>query len=38
MLNVTTTDFAQSYVTYLGHALGQSQVRPKDAKVKCILE
>ena len=37
-VNMTKSDFAHAYVTYLGHIVGQGQVRPRYAKVKCILE
>ncbi len=37
-VNLTKSDFAHAYVTYLGLIVGQRQVRPRDAKVKCILE
>ncbi len=37
-VNLTKSDFDHAYVTYLGHIVGQGQVRPRDAKVKCILE
>ena len=37
-VNLTKSDFAHAYVIYLGHIVGQGQVRPRDAKIKCILE
>ena len=37
-VNLTKSDFAHAFVTYLGHIVCQGQVRSRDAKVKCILE
>ena len=37
-VNLAKSDFAHAFVTYLGHIVGQGQVRPRDANVKCILE
>ncbi len=37
-VNLTKSDFAHAFVTYLGHIVGQGQVRLRDAKVKCRLE
>ncbi len=36
IINLTKSYFGHAYIIYLGHVVGQ--VRPRDAKVKCILE
>ena len=35
-INLSKTKFGCASVTYLGHVVGQGQVKPVDAKVKCI--
>ena len=37
-INLAKSEFAHARVTYLGHVVGQSQVKPVDAKVKVISD
>ena len=36
-MNLITSDFGHAHVTYLGHVVGQSQVKPVTAKVDAII-
>ena len=37
-VNLVKSEFGHAYVTYLGHVVGQGQVRPVDAKVKAVVD
>ena len=37
-INLTKSEFASATVTYLGHVVGQGQVKPIDAKISAISE
>ena len=37
-INLVKSDFCKATVVYLGHVVGQRQVRPVDAKVKSVIE
>jgi hypothetical protein len=37
-VNLAKSEFAQAYVTYLGHVVGQGQVQPRQAKVQTIVD
>ena len=37
-INLVKSDFCRATVVYLGHVVGQGQVKPIDAKVKCIID
>ena len=37
-INLAKSEFARACVTYLGHVVGQGQVKPVDAKVKVISD
>ena len=37
-VNLEKTEFVKATVKYLGHIVGQGQVRPLDAKVKAVVE
>ena len=37
-INLSKSEFCHAVVTFLGHIVGQGQVRPIDAKVKAILD
>ena len=36
-MNLIKSDFEHAHVTYLGHVVGQGQVKPVTAKVKAII-
>ena len=38
VINLAKSDLAKAKITYLGHVVGQGQVKPRDAKVQAILE
>jgi len=35
-VNLVKSEFGHAHVTYLGHVVGQGQVKPVDAKVEVI--
>ena len=37
-VNLVKSEFGHAYVTYLGHVVGQGQVRPVNAKVKAVVD
>lgn len=37
-INLGKSEFVQATVTYLGHVVGQGQVKPRQAKVEAVLE
>ena len=37
-VNLAKSEFAQAFVTYLGHVVGQGKVMPREAKVQVITE
>ena len=37
-VNLAKSEFAQAHVTYLGHVVGQGQVKPVDAKISAISD
>lgn len=38
VINLTKSEFGRAQVTYLGHVVGQGQVRPRTAKVQAIAD
>jgi hypothetical protein len=36
-VNLAKSEFAQAFVTYLGHVVGQGQVKPREAKIQSIV-
>jgi hypothetical protein len=36
-INLLKSEFVQAFVVFLGHVVGQGQVRPVEAKVECIV-
>ncbi len=37
-VNLPKSGYGSAHVTYLGHVVGQGQIRQRDTKVKCTLE
>ena len=37
-VNLAKSEFARAHVTYLGHVVGQGQVKPVDAKINAIAD
>lgn len=37
IVNLVKSEFGHAYVTYLGHVVGQGQLRPVTAKVDAII-
>ena len=37
-INLNKTEFCKAHVQYIGHIVGQNQVKPIDAKVKAISD